>query len=282
MVKARDLIEKAVIILKANSLPNGELDAKVLLSLVTNLTKEEIFLKDPTIEERYIKKFLSYINRRAQAEPLAYILGEKEFFGLNFMVNQNVLIPRPDTEIMIEEALRQYAPNDKISILDLGTGSGCIVITLLHLLPKATAVAIDISQEALLVANQNAVSHKVQERISFIQRDMKNYFSSSKFDLIVSNPPYITSNDYNQLEATVRKFEPAIALIGGDTGLTYYNYIADLAQQNLKDNGNIILELGYNQLESVTDIFIIKGFICKKVAKDLAFIERVAIFQKGY
>jgi release factor glutamine methyltransferase len=275
---SQNLIKKGKEILEGHSIENAELDARIILQFVTDSTREEIFLNNPLVTNQEQQNFLALINRRAQNEPLAYILEKKEFYGLDFIVNPKVLIPRPDTEIIIEEVLRYYSTHDKLSILDLGTGSGSIIITLLTLFYNATGIGIDISLEALIVAEKNALAHQVNNRLRFIQSDWNSYQPNNKFDLIVSNPPYIPSAEYDQLSSNVKDYEPKIALLADQNGLSNYSIIAKIAAQCLKEGGLIIVEFGYNQAEAVKEIFEKNNFLCRKISKDLSSIQRIAIF----
>lgn len=212
---------------------------------------------------------MALIARRQKLEPVAYILGEKEFFGLSFLVDENVLIPRPDTEILVEWALANFHGG---AVLDIGTGSGCIAVTLAKHLPGAKVTAADISPAALAVAKKNAARHGVD--IAFLQLDILSAFPDGKFGLIVSNPPYIRPDVIDGLSASVRDFEPYGALAGGDDGLAFYRAICQKAPAHLAFGGLLAFEIGFDQADAVRTLMG-KSFTGITVVKDLAGCDRV-------
>lgn len=260
------------------------LEARLLLAdvLKCDVSSSEIFNTDLTENEKETLRLL--IDRRIiKKEPLDKILGHKEFYKYNFSVNHNVLSPRPDTEILLEEAIN-LASNKKVSVLDLGTGSGCILLSLLKEDPKAEGVGVDISEDALQIAQKNAKALNVEKKVKWLNLDwFKSDFLqkiNAQFDLIVSNPPYIPDKDIAQLEDEVKLYDPLYALSGGEDGLVSYRRIAELAPFLLKEGGYILLECGIGQAQLVADIFMKNNLSFCKILKDLQNIERCVILKK--
>ena len=266
--------------LKKNKIKNPYLDTELILSKVVNRKREEILL-NPNIKLKNtdITKFKNYLFRRYQKEPMAYILGYKHFWKYKFLINKSVLIQRPDTELVIEESLR-YLPIDKSKkILDIGTGSGCIIISLLKERPKCVATAIDISKNALNVARNNAKLHQLENKINFINIDIDKY-KSSNYDLIISNPPYINSIELNRLDDDIKFHEPILALSGGSDGLRYLKKVILKSKKLLKVNGKLILEIGHKQKNQCVKILNKNGFYINKTSKDLSRKDRCIVGTK--
>lgn len=235
----------------------------------------------PEITAEQEEKIKAFLERRIKHEPLDKIIGEKEFYKYRFKVSSDVLSPRPDTEILVEEALGVIPCEKPCRILDLGTGSGCILLTLLKECPLAQGVGVDISATALSIAKDNAQKLAINERVELINKSWNDViFTNEIFDVIVSNPPYIEHEEINKLEPEVKNYDPLVALDGGIDGLMCYREIASLANLWLKENGYILLEVGYNQSEAVADIFQKTGLKLIKIAKDLANINRCVILRK--
>lgn len=272
------LIQKSTEKLQSVGITNAFLEARILLEFATKRTREEIFLAEFRLTEEEIKLYQQLIKRRLKREPIAYIIGKKEFFGWEFIVNPYVLIPRPETELIIETAKSYYASDQPLSILDIGTGSGCLAVSLLKLWPKAKVWAVDISAAALEVAQLNASNLGVNERIEFLHMDCRNFESSMSFDLIVSNPPYINTNDYFSLSQDILNYEPHIALFAAEEGLEYYEKLASIGQNFLTNTGYMIIECGYNQLPQITKFFAQVNMPLLESRKDLAGFERVAVY----
>lgn len=248
-------------------------EVRIFLQKILGLSLEEIILKqDYVLMEAESAEIISYIERRLNGEPVAYIIGFKEFYGFDFKVTKDVLIPRPETELIVDEAIKLNAAN----ILDLCTGSGCIAISIaIHTEAKITAS--DISDNALMIAKENAKFHKIDDRITFVN---SNWFDGieDKFDLICCNPPYIPESDRNIMASETLAFEPPLALFAVKEGLEAYEIIAKNSAKFLNQNGKIILEFGYNQADKVAEIFSLRGFEELKRLKDIAGIERSIIF----
>lgn len=249
----------------------SEREARLLLAHTLNISKEELLIKKECKSEE-AKLFYNLINRRISGEPYAYVIGYKEFMGLKFIVNRNVLIPREDTEILVQTVISGI--NDRKNILDMCTGNGCIAISLSHYINDLNIVAVDISSEALEIAIQNAAAHKA--KIKFIKSDLFNNIKEykNKFDIIVSNPPYIKSDDIYNLQTEVKN-EPIIALDGGKSGLEMYENIISEAYKYLANNGLVFFEIGYNQAKDVEKILIDNNYIDIEVIKDLSGNDRI-------
>lgn len=261
--------------LAASGSATPALDTRLLLQHVAGLTHEEI-VSSPSRETIAGPDFRRLIARREAHEPVSRILGEREFYGRAFKVTGAVLDPRPETEILVEEALRLGTPDARV--LDLGTGSGAIIITLLAEWPGATGVATDVSAEALGVARVNAGVLLGADRLRFIRG---NWFDGveGEFDLIVSNPPYIVHSDIEHLPADVRDFDPAIALDGGPDGLAAYRAIARAPRPHLSGHGSILVEIGAGQKSEVETIFRQAGFALVAKKSDLAGHVRCLAFR---
>ena len=225
------------------------------------------------------------LNERLNHKPIDKILGHREFYKYDFAVNEDVLSPRPDTEILVEEALKILQNKPDADILDLGCGSGCIIETLLKELPESKGCAADISAKALAVAKDNAINLKIGLRLQFIQADWfaDNFtdFFDRKFDMIVSNPPYIQSDDIKELQPEVKDYDPLSALDGGKSGFDSYERIAQTASRLLRQDGYILLEAGFGQARRIANIYMTHGFKLIKVVNDLAGIARCVILQKS-
>ena len=199
-----------------------------------------------TLNNELLKKFKVLLNRRKKKEPLAYILNHKEFWKYSFYIDKNVLIPRPDTEILIEEILKLYHKDRNLSVLDIGTGSGCIIISLLKDRLRFNGTAIDISKKAINIAKYNAKMHQLTHRIKFYKTSVDNFFKG-KYDLIVSNPPYINSLSLKYLEKDILGHEPIQALEGGFDGFNVFNKIIKMSSILLKKCGKLVIEIGFDQ-----------------------------------
>ncbi|HIX84443.1 MAG TPA: peptide chain release factor N(5)-glutamine methyltransferase [Candidatus Megamonas gallistercoris] len=263
---------------KSKNIESARLDAEVLLSHV--LGQERIYLYvhfDEPMEQAELGKFREYVKKRAQHVPVAYIIGEKEFMGLPFKVTPDTLIPRPDTEILVENVLANLAEDETVQIVDIGTGSGAIILSLLANLPKARGKTVDIAVKAVEVAKENAVRLQVADRCEFLVGDLFAPLQDSKFDVIVSNPPYIPQKDIATLEADVRAYEPVSALTDGGDGLSYYRRLLAEGKRYLKENGFIALEIGIHQAQAVKRIALDNGWRNIKIIKDYAGIDRVVL-----
>jgi len=217
-MKYQEILNEGSKILKLNDIKSYNLDSEILLSSTLKLNRSQLLLNlNKRIENKEKKFFLNFIERRSKNEPIAYITGYKEFWKSKFKVNKNVLIPRPDTETIIEQVLNELDINSSKKILDIGTGSGCIIISILNERKKCFGVGIDISKNAVKLAKYNAKIQHIDNRIKFLNSDIDN-FCGHKYDLIISNPPYIKHHEINGLEKDIKNHEPKVALDGGIDG----------------------------------------------------------------
>ncbi len=250
------------------------------MSKTINKKREEILLNiKKNIKNTDIIKFKNDLARRKQKKPLAYILGHKHFWRYKFLTNKSVLIPRPDTELLVEEALKCIPHNKSKKILDIGTGSGCIIISLQKERPKCVSTALDISLKAINVAKNNAKLHQLENKINFINIDIDKY-KSYNYDLIISNPPYISDIELSRLDDDIKLHEPKVALSGGSDGLREIKKVIIKSKKLLKINGKLIIEIGYKQKNQSMKILNENGFYVNKVSKDISGIDRCIISTK--
>ena len=266
-MNAFEIIKFGSNLLKEKKISSFILDSEILLSKTLNKTRENILINlDQKINSKNISTFKEYLLRRSYNEPIAYIMGEKEFWSKKFYVNKGTLIPRPETELLVDKILKIYQ-GKKISILDIGTGSGCIIISILSSLKNSNGIGIDISKNAILTAKKNALKHKLTKRVKFLNKSLNNIFGK-KFDLIVSNPPYIGSKDIKNLSDDIKRYEPRIALDGGNDGLDLIKKVIYKSKYILKTKGTLALEIGNEQFIKVSKILIDNNFRIKHVVKD--------------
>ena len=266
--------------LKKSNIKNPNLDTELILSKVINKKREEILLNtNNKLNNTDFIKFKNYLFRRHHKEPMAYILGYKHFWKYKFLTNKSVLIPRPDTELIVEEALKYLPINKSKKILDVGTGSGCIAVSLVKERAKCKATAIDISRKAINVAKTNAKLHQVENKIKFINIDIDKY-KSSNYDLIISNPPYINSIDFKRLDDDIKFHEPKIALSGGFDGFRDIKKIIIVSKRMLKFNGRLIIEIGHKQKNQSVKMLNENGYYVNKISKDLSGKDRCIISTK--
>ena len=275
-----EILKKEINNLKQNNIENSTLKAKILLANILNVKKEYLLIhSEEEVKQEDKIKYENCIKELIKGKPLQYITNKQEFMGLNFYVDENVLIPQPDTEILVEKAIEIAETTQKNKILDMCTGSGCIAISLAKNINNVQITAVDISNSALNVANKNAINNNVENKIKFINSDMFNNIEE-KFDIIVSNPPYIETETINKLEIEVQN-EPHLALDGGIDGLKFYKIIANNAFEYLNENGYLLLEIGYNQQKSVTQLLQDTGkYKNIETIKDLGGNYRVVIARK--
>lgn len=258
--------------LQKAGITDAELDARLLLEFICHTDRNALYAHgDQEIEDEKMQDFLQLIEKRAVHIPLQHLTGEQNFMGLDFLVNEHVLIPRQDTEILVEEIMRDL--HDGIRILDMCTGSGCILLSLLHYSNDCSGVGVDVSEDALAVARQNA-DRLAEKQAVFIQSDLFEKVEGS-FDLIVSNPPYIRSQEIAGLMPEVREHEPQLALDGKDDGLYFYREIIKGAMLHLKRGGQLFFEIGYDQGDSVQALLAANGYTEIAVVKDYAGLDRV-------
>ncbi|MFY9288096.1 MAG: peptide chain release factor N(5)-glutamine methyltransferase [Alphaproteobacteria bacterium] len=270
-----DLILFGIQRLKEADIDNPELDARILIAHSLKLDRAQLLSQaDRDLSEKEARLAMTFIECRARHEPVARILGHREFWSLDFGLNEATLEPRPDSETLIEATLSAIKDRkESLHIADLGTGTGCLLLSLLHELPLATGLGIDKSRRALEQAKANAVSFGLDDRAQFKENNWLDHIDQS-FDIVISNPPYISEKDMACLMPEVRDFDPKMALYGGDDGLDAYRHIIPQAKEKLKSKGIITLEFGLGQDKAVSTLLKEHGFIDIKTRKDLAGVTR--------
>ncbi len=264
-------------LLKKNKIISYNLDSELLLSNILNLSREKLLINlDKSLNKENYYAYKKLLRRRKENEPMAHILKIKEFWKYKFSVNENVLIPRPETELIVEQMLKMIGSKSSKSILDVGTGSGCIIISILKERQNCSGTAVDICKKALKVALFNAKMHHLQNKIKFINIDIDK-FNHNKYDFILSNPPYISEIDLKRLEKNVRFFEPKIALKAGSDGLTEIKKLILKGKDLLKLNGKLIFEIGFKQENKIKSILINNGYYINKICRDINRNVRVII-----
>ncbi len=278
-MKIKELFANSTKSLKDKGINTANLDVKMLLSFLLKLDTNDLIKHfDENISDNLLRRFTKLLNRRLNREPVANIIGKKFFWDYEFIVDKNVLTPRPDSETLIEAVLKNYTDkNKKLTILDLGTGSGCLILTILKIYKNANGLAIDKSKKALNIAQKNAKNLNIKN-IKFLQNNWNNNINK-KFDLIISNPPYISKEEIKTLEPEVNIFNPILALDGGNDGLNCYKYLAKNLKKNCKKNTKIFLEIGKNQEKDIQKIFKNEGFLLNNYYKDINQIIRILEFK---
>ena len=259
--------------------PTPRLDVETLLQKVLGVDRLYILLNlERVLSEDEEQLFNKFINERLNNRPIAYIVGNREFMGLDFFVKEGVLIPRPDTEVLVEEVIELAKKKDAKNILDIGTGSGAITVSLAKYLENVKVTSVDISDIALEIGKRNAISNEVDDRITFVKSDLfTNIDKETKFDIIVSNPPYIKREVIDTLDKQVKDYEPYNALEGGVDGLDFYRAITKRAKEYLKKDGILAYEVGHDQSEDVSKLMEMDGYTNIYTLKDLQQIDRVVI-----
>ena len=276
----RNILEKGTLILKNNSILTASSDAEMLLSISTRKSREKILLNlEQELNKNEIKNYIKLINRRKKKEPISFITGKRFFWKSEFIINKNVLTPRFETEFLVEELLKIYKFSNNINVLDIGVGSGCILISLLKEKIKWKGVGLDISDLAIKNGNINAKIQQVSNRIRFVNSDIDKFFLG-KYDLIVTNPPYVNKVEYNNLDLGVKGYEPKIALYGGVDGLRIIEKIVKKSKYILKKKGILAMEIGINQHYKVSKLLKNNGFFILKTIKDYQNIKRCLISKK--
>ena len=274
------LLNQASKTLKQLSNTSSRLDSEILLSKIIKKNRKYLILNsNEELKKENIKSFDYLVKRRKKGVPIAYLINKKEFWKQNFYINQNVLIPRPDTETLVEETLKLFNVNSKLNMLDIGTGSGCILLSILKERRNFFGTGIDISKKAINVARFNAKMHQLSNRVRFYNSDVDK-FLIGKYDLVVSNPPYIKRQDLKYLEVDVKGFEPKLALDGGKDGFSKITKVIIKTSTLLKSNGRFILEIGFGQKKKILSILKQNNFFINKVVKDYGKNDRCVISTK--
>ena len=266
--------------LNNSNIKNASFDCEVLLSNIINKDREYVILNSKkNLDRKYIDIFNNLIDRRKKSEPIAYLINKKEFWKETFYIDKNVLIPRPDTEHIVEEVLKLTQNNSKSHVLDIGTGSGCILLSILKERKNFIGTGIDISKKCIKVSKYNAKRLELDNRTRFYISDVDN-FLIGKYDVVVSNPPYIENLNLKYLDRDVVNFEPRLALSGGRDGFSEITKVINKTSGLIKKNGVFVLEIGHNQKNKVTEKLKAKGFYIKKVLKDYGKNDRCIISSK--
>ena len=275
-----NILNEGIDILQKNKIPNPQLDSELLLSRSIDRDKKHIVLNPKKLlSSKQSEKFKSLIARRKKGEPIAYLINKKEFWKDEFFVNKNVLIPRPDTELVIEQVLKIYSKNSQLQVLDIGTGSGCILLSILKERSNFYGTGIDVSKKSINVSKLNAKRLNLTSRVKFFHSSVDN-FKIGKYDLVVSNPPYIKLLNLKYLEKDIVNFEPKLALSGGFDGFSIIRKVTSKASTLIKKNGKFILEIGFDQKNKVKTILKEKGFYVNKSIKDYGNNDRCIISTK--
>lgn len=274
-----ELQKKITKILAEGGIETNSLDARIILREIFNFDEKELILNsDLILSESKISKVQKIITRRLNFEPVSKIFGKRDFYNSTFSISDDVLDPRPETENIVEIANNFILEKGYESFIDLGTGSGCIILSILKENKNLTAVGVDISIDAINIAKKNSKDMNLEKRSSFL---VSNWLSSiyNSYDLIISNPPYIPSDEIITLSKTVKNFDPLISLDGGQDGLKCYKEIAEDINRVINKNGRVILEIGYNQAHDVIKIFESKEFKLLKIYNDINGLNRILTFE---
>ena len=263
--------------LEKKGIESARLNAELLLAEILNCKRLDLYLKfDQPLRENEVDIYREWISRRGKFEPLQYIIGRVEFYGMQFKVTRDVLIPRSDTEILVEEVINFAKDKSGLRILDIGTGSGNIPIALAKNLTNAEITSVDVSANAIEVAKENALLNNVESKVEFILSDIYHLkIETDLFDIVVSNPPYISAEEYPTLQKEIVDYEPSIALTDSNDGLNFYRTITEKSKSFLKKEGKIFFEIGKEQFDDVEKILLKNNFLNIKITKDYQQIERV-------
>ena len=274
------VIKKAFIDLKSKNIESALLDSEILMSKVLKEDRSSVLLNsERSLSNQDYKNFRELISNRLKFKPIAYLTGQKSFWKYEFEINNKVLIPRPDSELIVEQVLKICQNKQKIKILDVGVGSGCLILSILKERKHFSGVGVDLSKDCINVCKINATKLRVQNRLKLFKTDIDN-FDLGKYDLIVSNPPYIKKLDLKKLDKDVINYEPKLALDGGLDGLSKIRKVIKKSSELVKLNGKLIIEIAGDQKKMVKEILIENGFFVNKVAKDLSKNDRCIISTK--
>ena len=267
-------------ILKSKFIPNPQLDAEILMAKTINKDRNYILLNSSIpINKSDLNNFYKLIHQRSLGNPVAYLTKKKSFWNSEFFITKDILIPRPDTELVVENILRLTKQKSKINILDIGVGSGCIIVSILKERANFRGTGIDLSKKCLIISKKNAIAHKVSSRLKLYKSDVDK-FNLGKYDLVVSNPPYINTCKIKYLERDVAEFEPRLALDGGLDGLSEIRKVIKKSSELVKKSGKLILEIGFDQKNKVINLLKDEGFYINSTQKDLANNDRCIVSTK--
>lgn len=278
MLTVLDCINKSAGYLQAKGIESARTNAELLLAHLLKCNRLDLYLKyDQPLNEYEIDAYREYLKRRGTFEPLQYIIGSVEFYGLKIKVTPSVLIPRPETELLVETVINSLNKEDVSNILDIGCGSGNISIALAANLPRSIVTGIDISEDAIKIASENASLYGMSERINFSRQDILKDFSfdSTKFDIIVCNPPYVSEKDFEKVQPEIKNYEPDIAVTDHYDGFMFFRKISEISDKILIKRGKLFFEMAINQSEYVKKILLNNGFGNINIVKDYQNIERI-------
>ena len=279
-MKVQAAINEAFNKLKKNKIESALLDCEILMSLAIKKDRKFVILNsNQEIEEKNYLYFKKLINERSKSKPIAYLTGKKEFWKNEFCINEKVLIPRPDTELIIDEVMKIFKHKNKINLLDIGVGSGCIILSILKEKINFVGTGIDLSEECIKLCKINAYNLGIKNRLKLFKSDIDN-FNNGKYDLIISNPPYIKKLDLRYLDKEVVNFEPNLALDGGLEGMSEIRKVVIKSSELIKKGGKLILEIAHDQTKEVKEFLKTKGFYINSVVKDFAKNDRCIISTK--
>ena len=279
-MKIETAIKEGYLDLKNKNIKSALLDSEILMSKAIKENRSNVLLNpDRILSNQDYENFRELISNRLQFKPIAYLTGKKSFWKHEFEINDKVLIPRPDTEIIIEEILQIYKNKQNIKFLEIGVGSGCIILSILKERKSFLGNGVDLSKDCISICKLNAIKLGVQNRLKLFKTDIDN-FSLGKYDLIISNPPYIKKLDLKKLDKDVINYEPKLALDGGLDGLSKIRKVINKSSELIKLNGKLVIEIAYDQKEMVKDILRNNGFFINKVVKDLGKNDRCIISTK--
>ncbi len=267
-------------ILKRKFITNPLLDAEILMAKTINKDRDYILLNSSnSINKNDLNNFYNLIDQRSLGNPVAYLIKKKSFWKSEFFITKDTLIPRPDTELVVENILKLTKQKSKINILDIGVGSGCIIVSILKERENFRGTGIDLSKKCLIISKKNAIAQKVSSRLKLYKSDVDK-FNLGKYDLVVSNPPYIKTCKLKYLERDVAEFEPRLALDGGLDGLSEIRKVIKKSSELVKKNGKLILEIGFDQKNKVINLLKKEGFYINSTQKDLANNDRCIVSTK--
>ena len=276
----KNSINKGSKLLKENNIISHIIDSEILMTKALNKNREYVLLNlEKNLKEKELNAYNQLISQRSLGKPIAYLTGNKDFWKYEFKVSEDVLIPRPDTELIIESVLNLTKNKSKLKILDIGSGSGCIILTILKEKLDFYGCGIDLSKKCVNISKLNAINLDLQNRVKFFNSDVDN-FNYGKYDLIISNPPYINKLDLKYLDRDVINFEPILALDGGLDGISEIRKVINKSSELIKRGGKLILEIAFNQKDEVKKILISRGFYINLVVKDLGKNDRCIISTK--
>lgn len=294
-MKAVDCLRELTTTLRSKGIEDAGKESEILFTGCTGIDRTSLYRDNPTLSKVQINEIKRLLERRQKREPIQYLIGHVDFYGMKIKVGPGVLIPRPETELVVEEAIKAGASyklqvtrkkhselprHSSLNILDLCTGSGCIALAIARRLPEANVYGTDISEKALEYAKENSIINNIRNVI-FLQGDLFGPVNGKRFDVVVSNPPYIRRSEITELQPEIREWEPLEALDGGRDGLHFYKGILQNSADYLTDNGSIVLEAGDGEAEDIIKIARDSGLKCLSVIKDYNDIERILHFSPG-